>query len=422
MKKVIFTLLLSICLISHAQTTAEQQYAANKFNTVFASENIDTSFRSLFAFYRSQIINPTTQIDTLVTNQSPGKLPEYYAFDGQKKHTTTWLTETQTTGMAVLYDNQLVYEQYWRGNKASSHCMMMSVSKSMASFLIGVAYEEGAIKSLDDQVVRYVPALKGTAYDGVTIKNALEMSSGVEWNEGYGQPGSDIANAIIESDYGSLDAITKRLEKARKPGTYNHYVSMDSHVLGMVLRGATGLSYRDYFEQKLWRKLGAEAPVYMLTDATGESMVFGGANVVLRDMLRFGKLYLHQGRNYRGEQLVSAEWIKSSTTPDAPHLYPMVNNPHSSSTFGYKYQWWTPRYPDKGDYAALGIYGQILYVSPSRKVVIAKTSAYKDYATNGGAMFHESLLAMQAIAQHVEREFNAKNPTHSKDKHHALVN
>lgn len=404
--------LLSLSFVSHAQTTIERQHAQRKFDTVFAKENMDTSFRSLFAFYRSQSISPSAQIDPLVSGQSAVDLPQHYRFSGKNKPTSAWLTDTQTTGMAVLYDNQLVYENYWRGNTASSHCMMMSVSKSMASFLIGVAYEEGAIKSLDDQIVRYVPELKGTAYDGVSIKNALEMSSGVKWNEGYGQSGSDVANAIIESDVGSLDAMAKRLERARKPGTYNHYVSMDSHVLGMVLRAATGTPYRQYFEKKLWHKLGAEAPAYMLTDATGEPMVFGGANVILRDMLRFGKLYLNQGRNYRGEQLVSPEWIQQSTTPDAPHLYPRVDNPHSSSTFGYKYQWWTPRYPDQGDYAALGIYGQILYISPSRNVVIAKTSAYQDYTTKGGAMFHESLIAMQSIAQHIEREL--KN-THNKD-------
>ena len=200
---------------------------------------------------------------------------------------------------------------------------------------------------------------------------------------------------------GALDEFTASVPRENEPGTYNRYASIDTHVLGMVLRGATGKPYRDYFEEKLWSRLGAEDDAYLLVDTKDEPLVFGGVNIRLRDMVRFGELYLNGGRNFLGQQLVSENWVKTSTTPDAPRLQPMVDNPESDSAFGYKYQWWIPLYPDGDDYSAIGIYGQFIYINPARKIVIAKTSAYTNYTVDGGMMNHETLVALQAISRHV---------------------
>ncbi len=127
-------------------------------------------------------------------------------------------------------------------------------------------------------------------------------------------------------------------------------------------------------------------------------MSFGGLNAALRDYARFGLLYLNEGRNYKGEQLVPAKWVRASVTPGAPHLMPGKNNPGSDWPMGYGYQWWIPENPE-GDFSAIGIYGQFIYVHPTYNVVIAKSSAYVDYNNTGDEMEFESMEAFRAIAK-----------------------
>ncbi|MEL6665435.1 MAG: serine hydrolase [Pseudomonadota bacterium] len=374
---------------------------------IFAPDKIDENFRSLYEKERSILVPRSGPTYTLRENLAENTLPETYAFEGETRDIAELLARSQTTGLAILHDGVLVHEAYYRGNSRESLAIQMSVSKGMASFLIGVALEEGAIESVDDFVTKYAPELIETAYDGVTLRQVLEMSSGVRWSEDYGRLDSDLVQSVVAMRLGSLDEFTASVPRENEPGTYNRYASVDTHVLGMVLRGATGKPYKDYFEEKLWSRLGAEDDAYLLVDTKGEPLVFGGVNIRLRDMIRFGELYLNGGRNFLGEQLVSEHWVKTSTTPDASRLQPMVDNPESDSAFGYKYQWWIPLYPDGDDYSAIGIYGQFIYINPARKVVIAKTSAYTNYTVDGGMMNHETLVALQAIARHVSEKLLA---------------
>ncbi|MEL6859108.1 MAG: serine hydrolase [Pseudomonadota bacterium] len=368
---------------------------------IFAPDKIDENFRNLYEKERSIQVPRSGPVYALNENLSADVLPETYDFEGETRNVRELLERSQTTGLAILHDGVLIHEEYNRGNTRESLAIQMSVSKGMASFLIGVALENGAIDSVDDLVTKYVPELIGSAYEGVTLKQVLEMSSGVRWSEDYGRLDSDLVQSVVAMRLGSLDEFTASVPRENEPGTYNRYASIDTHVLGMVLRGATGKPYRDYFEEKLWSRLGAEDDAYLLVDTKDEPLVFGGVNIRLRDMVRFGELYLNGGRNFLGQQLVSENWVKTSTTPDAPRLQPMVDNPESDSAFGYKYQWWIPLYPDGDDYSAIGIYGQFIYINPARKIVIAKTSAYTNYTVDGGMMNHETLVALQAISRHV---------------------
>ena len=298
-----------------------------------------------------------------------------------------------------MKDGKLVYEQYFRGNNEDSHAIIMSVSKSMASMLIGKALEEGFISSIDDPVVKYLPQLSESAYgQGVTIKHLLQMSSGVRWSEDLDDLDSDIVQSIVASLLGSLGEFSASMVNEHKPGTYNRYASVNTQVLGMIIEASTGQSYQDYFQQKLWSKIGAENSAHIQVDSTGMPLVYSGVNIVLRDMLRFGQLYLNDGKNYLGEQLISEQWVKESVQVQGDHLKPGVDNPASDSGFGYGYQWWIPLYPD-GDYSAIGIYGQFVYVNPKHGVVIAKTSTYPNYPIDGPYVDHEALLAFQQIAR-----------------------
>jgi CubicO group peptidase (beta-lactamase class C family) len=171
---------------------------------------------------------------------------------------------------------------------------------------------------------------------------------------------------------------------------------MDTQVLGMILRNSTKKSLSQYAEEKLWKPLGMESDALFLIDSDGMEASFCGLNVVLRDYARFGRLYLKNG-NWNGTQVVPAAWVKASVTPDAPHLMP-GKRANSSWVLGYGYQWWIPENPD-GDFLAIGIYGQAVYIYPKYNIVIAKTSAYPEYNKDGDDMEIESIEMFRAIAK-----------------------
>ena len=246
----------------------------------------------------------------------------------------------------------------------------------------------------------YVPELVGTGYDGVRIKDVLQMSSGVHFNEDYGDFNSDINRfGRILALGGSFDDFAATLERGREPGNYMHYVSIDTHVIGMVLRAATGRDVVDYFNDKLWSKLGAERDAYYIIDTEKQPMVLGGLNMISRDYARFGLLYRDNGR-LNGEQIIPEQWITDSITPDAPHLMPGPRD-SSDTSFGYGYQWWIPENSD-GEFLAIGIYGQYIYINQPKDVVIVKNSADREFMDNNYESDYKVVAAFRAIADSLE--------------------
>jgi hypothetical protein len=305
------------------------------------------------------------------------ELPRTFEYQGGSLDTAGFLSEMETTGLIVVRDGEVVFEDYWLGNDATTQAIGWSVSKSFVSALIGIAVGEGAIASVEDPMTRYAPELAGGAYDGVRLKDVLQMSSGARWNEDYSDPDSDIAAyGRVMSGAGSLDAFAAACVREREPGTFNRYNSTDTHVLGMVLRRATGRSLAEYLREKLWAPLGMEADGFWMVDCAGAEMAGVGLNAVLRDYARLGCCYLNGGA-WNGAQVVPRAWVAASVTPDAPHLRP---GPRDSAerSLGYGYQWWIP--DDSGAYSAIGVYNQFVWVDPATRTVIAKTSAYRRYA------------------------------------------
>ena len=367
-----------------------------QYANLFETEKLFENFRSLYKQYPSAGLNHTDQIYQLPNDYR--ELPESYAYEGQTKKVKEWIKRTDTTGIIVIKDGKVVFENYYNGNDILTHAIVFSVSKSFVSFLIGVALEEGKIESLQDPVDKYATILKGSGYEGVSIKNVLQMSSGIQFTEDYDDLKSDIVRLAAAFAVGSLDEFITSLKNEKTPGSYNRYVSADTQVLSMVLKGATDKSLTDYMQTKLWSKLGAENDAEWVTDRDGTELALGGLNATIRDLAKFGILYLNKGQNFKGEQLVSSDWVKASVTPDAPHLMPGRDNPASEWILGYGYQWWIPEYPE-GDYSAIGIYGQFIYVHPAHNVVIAKTSAYADYDNSWEEMELESLAVFRSIAK-----------------------
>ena len=361
---------------------------------LFESDVVVENFRGMDEiFFDTRTVHAGDDVWELDYNETA--LPETYEYNGDVKSINEFLEETWTTGMIVISDDVVVYEEYFLGGDETSQHISWSVAKSFVSAIMGIAVDEGYIESIEDPATKYVPFLTGSGYEGVRIKDILQMSSGVRFDETYSDFFSDInrMGRVIALNTSLADFIYT-LENEREPGTYNHYVSMDTQVLGMVLMEATGKSLTELLEEHIWKPVGMEADAYWLVDGDGAELAFGGLNAVLRDYARFGLLYLHGGK--RGNrQIVPEDWVEASVTPDAPHLMP-GENPSSDWVMGYGYQWWIPENPE-GDFMAIGIYNQFIYVNPDLGVVIAKNSAYADYDTDGEEKELESVAVFRAI-------------------------
>jgi CubicO group peptidase (beta-lactamase class C family) len=327
---------------------------------------------------------------------APLALPADYDHLGHRRDTATLLGETDTMALLVLVDGAVRHERYAAFGGRQVQWVSMSVAKSFVSALIGIAVGEGAIASIEAPVTQHLPELAGTAYDGVRIRDILQMSSGVGWNEDYSDPGSDINRfAEVSASGGAMSGFIPTLRRETAPGTVNHYNSMDTQVLGMLLRAATGRTIADYMRDKLWHPLGMESPGHWLLDDTGMEMAYACLNATARDYAKIGELY-RLGGAWRGRQIVPADWVEASLTADAPHLMPARVDP----LFGYGYQWWLIAGAE-GEFAAIGVYNQFVYVNPARRVTIIKLSASRTYGTTDDETSyreHETIALFRAIA------------------------
>lgn len=278
-----------------------------------------------------------------------------------------WLKERNATSLIVLHDGALVFEDYFLGTGPDDHRISWSIAKSWLAVLFGIIYAEGSIGSLDDPVTRYAPELVGTAYDGVPIRDVLTMSSGVAFDEDYSDFSSDVNRmGRLLAIGGSMDAFTASFsERDRNPGEEWKYVSLDTHVLGMVIRGATDRSLEDLMQEKLVAPLGLQADGLYLTDSQGTAFALGGLNFTSRDYARFAAMVLADGF-WNGQQIAPADWLAEATRPQART---------TPGAMRYGYQWWIPSNGKQGEFLARGIYGQYIYFDRSRDVAIVLTGA-----------------------------------------------
>jgi CubicO group peptidase (beta-lactamase class C family) len=348
--------------------TAQKLYRVVHF---FDADNIVENFRSADLLGDISVMTASSKPRPYPSDAAI-ELPEGFSFDGQTRNTEAFLTDSWTTGLLVIQDDRIVYERYSLGHSESTRTISWSMAKSFVSAMIGIAVHEGSIANLEQPVDFYAPELKGSGYESVPIKDVLQMSSGIAFNEDYGDFNSDINRWGRGFALGSpQDEFAASLTRGREPGTLNHYVSIDTHVLSMVLRRATGKSISDYMQEKLYQPLGMEYNGYWLVDGAGKEMALGGLNLTMRDFAKLGSLYLNRGA-LDGRQIVPANWIAASTVADAPHLQP------AEGDFGYGYQWWLPL-SDDGEYMAMGVYGQYIYINPAKNMVVVKLSANPRY-------------------------------------------
>lgn len=277
-------------------------------------------------------------------------------------------------GLLVIKDGEILYERYGLGNDENSRWISYSVAKSVVSMLIGAAIQDGYITSVDEKVTRYLPRLKGSSYDQSSIANLLQMASGVQWNEDYADPESDIATA----PWGTMELYEFLRDKPRasRPGETFNYNTAETNLAGTLLRSAIGNNLATYLSEKIWRPFGMEAEAsWNLTEPGGGE--FGGCciNATLRDYGRIGLFALANGRLADGTEVLPPGWMNESTTP-------------SRGFDGYGYFWWLDR---EGVFSAAGIFGQGIYINREENVVIAIHSARADASTDADWAWHGAL-------------------------------
>ena len=325
-------------------------------------------------------------------------------YDYQGRHTIADLhRRTHTTAFLVLHRGRVLHESY-PGRFASppTRFQVFSVTKSVTSMLVGIALERGEIGSTDDQIVDYLPELRGSSYNGVTIEQLLTMSSGVGGIEDWTIPDSVINRfSAAVTTGGSVLDVVRSTERAHQPGTAFNYSTIDTHVLGWVLEAATGSSLARYAERHLWRPMGAETDAYyFLTRGRPRTALGGGSlNATIRDLARVGAIMAHGGRV--GEtQLVPAAWVERSRGSALPHLQVGAlldggGYPH----YGYANQWWTLG-GERRAITGLGVHGQFLWVDPRSETVIVKTTAWN--TADDEEKDRETCTALAAIVLAVE--------------------
>ena len=283
-----------------------------------------------------------------------------------------FLALDSVTGLIVLKDGKVAYEIYQRGNGPDTRWMSMSVAKSITSTLIGAAIKDGSISGLDAMVTDYVPTLKGSAYDGVTVAQILEMSSGVQWDETYTDPASDrraLLAAQTAQKPGGLMQVMAALPRAHEPGSVHNYSTGETSVASEIVIGATGKTLSDYLAQKIWQPYGMEADAkWWLDSPDGHEIGGSGLSATLRDFARFGQFFL-DGGVIDGESILPDGWTDTAGLPVTLG---------GGDTVEYGLMWWpgwtADSVADKA-YLAIGIQGQNIYINPAERVVIAMTSA-----------------------------------------------
>ena len=284
------------------------------------------------------------------------------------------LAEQHTAGIIVVQDGRIRLERYARGNDETSRWISFSVAKSVVSMLIGAAIKDGYITGTDDLVTDYLPRLKGSEYDGVTVEQVLQMASGVAWNEDYTDPQSDVARA----PGGTLPMLgyLADLPRVAPRGEKFNYNTGETNIAGALLRAAIGNNLSTYLSAKIWQPFGMEHEAYWALEAEN-GVEYGGCciNATLRDYARIGLFAMRDGRLPNGDQMLPEDWMAASIAP-------------SPGSDGYGYYWWLQQ---DGIYAALGVFGQTIWIDPANKIVIATHNSWPK-ATDRA--LHEQRLAL----------------------------
>ena len=299
-----------------------------------------------------------------------------YQFEGRSHTLDDYLSRHPATGLLIARGDTILVERYQYGRRDTHRFTSWSMAKTITAMLVGIALDEGRIRSIDDRPDAYVPELAGTEYGLTPIRHLLTMSSGVKFIEVYS--GHDDVSLLVADTFagggpGGPSAVVGFNHRLRPPGRRFSYASSETHVLGLVLRAAVGRPLADYLSDRIWKPMGAEADATWLVDNAGQESAYCCVNAVLRDYARLGLLLAHDGR-LGDRQIIPRSWMHAATTvpPESWHLKPYA----ATRYFGYGYQTWILP-GERRAFALLGVRGQAIYVDPSSKLVLVHTAVRK---------------------------------------------
>lgn len=364
-------------------------------NSFFEPENIVSNFQDADGIFPVTDIPPSSR-PLILPQRLDYNFPATFTHGGVTFDVSQFIDDTSTEGLLVIHNDTIVYEDYRLGLEVDERHISWSLSKSFIATLVGVMIDNGKV-NLADQVSDYLPDFEGTAYENVSIKNLLQMSSGVGFNEDYGDFNSDINRFGRAFALGtSYLEFAKSLKNEVPPGSRNHYVSIDTQVLGFILSKVSGKSLTALLQEYIWEPAGMEHAGGWVVDNSGFEMALGGLMASLRDYAKLGLMHLHKGK-LNGRQIVSPEWASSATTPLDSHVKP-GRRVGERLSYGYGYQWWIPKQP-MGDFYAAGIYCQYVYIYPEKNLVIAKLSADHRFKTGRHDLKAKHISFFQEVAR-----------------------
>jgi CubicO group peptidase (beta-lactamase class C family) len=287
-----------------------------------------------------------------------------------------YLASQRNAGLVILQNGQVRLERYGLGFDAEGRWTSFSVAKSVTSLLVGAAVKDGFIRSMDDKVSVYLPQMKGSAYDEVSIRQLVTMTSGVHWTEDYGDPQSDVArfnNHVPEPGVDALVSYLRKLPREAPAGSRFHYSTGETNLVGLLVATATGKTLSAYLSEKIWVPAGMGQQATWILNKTGQEIGGCCIQASTRDYARIGQFIL-EGARVNGQPIAPEGWLQEATRQQVT-----TNRPDQ----GYGYMWWI--YPD-GSFAARGIFGQGLFIDPKRQLVIASNGNWGKAATDPKAM------------------------------------
>jgi len=367
------TLLLLVGMVALADETDRRAF--------FESDDRAQKFQSVETIFPVRKVRSGREVWKLPKSPKASGFAVRYEFADAEFGIDEFNERTKSNALLILKDGEIVYEKYLNGSRPSTRFMSFSTAKSFTSTMVGIALEQRRMGSVDEALVRYLPALIGSAYDGVTIRDALQMVSGVEWDQlvyDWADETKPLVflwrRSLVEQRYRFVEGANS-LRRAHSPGQQYNYNTMETSLLGWAVENAANQRYAAYFEEQLWQPAGMEFDAAWILDGPedlGREMAGGGLLASLRDYGRFGQMMADGGRA-NGRQIVSADWVKSATTPDRDAI--QYGKLYDGYPLGYGYQWWLV---DNGRFEAVGVYGQFIFVAPEENVVIVKLSYWPE--------------------------------------------
>jgi CubicO group peptidase (beta-lactamase class C family) len=345
-----------------------------------------TGYRTIERIFKTNVVKRGDHVHPLPAAGKP--IAPAWDHDGKPWTIDSYMAAYRVSGLLVVKDGKIVLEKYGLGRKPTDRWTSFSVAKSLTSTLVGAAIQDGKIKSIDDPVTRYIPELKGSAYEGVSVRQMLMMSSGVRWNEDYTDPKSDVAVAgqrVTEPGVDPMVSYLRKLPRAHPPGSTFHYNTGETDLVGVLVAKATGMPMSQYASEKIWKPYGMEQDAVWMTDPGGVERGGCCVSMTLRDYGRLAQFVL-EGGEANGKPVVPPWWIRQATVRQ------IANPDDKTPGGGYGWFWWI-RGPD--EYDAVGIFGQSITTLPKERLIIVQNAAWP--AATGKELSAARAAMLQAV-------------------------